>query len=88
MFVPGEQKTSQPAFIRHYLVTQNIKSVILMVEQRAPYWPEGWNRERLLNSSATGELEHISHEEVRAIRKDLIADIGEPAFQDLMAEMG
>ncbi|KAK8079442.1 hypothetical protein PG997_007260 [Apiospora hydei] len=59
-----------------------------MAEQRAPYWPEGWDRERLLNASATGELEQISAEEVRKLREGLIADFGEPAFQDLMAEMG
>ncbi|KAK8050926.1 hypothetical protein PG993_002311 [Apiospora rasikravindrae] len=59
-----------------------------MAEQRAAYWPEGWDRERLLNSSATGELEYLLSEEVRTIREGLIADFGEPAFQDLMAEMG
>lgn len=59
-----------------------------MYQQSATYWPEGWDRERLLNSGVTGELEHIPSEQVTTIRAGLIAEFGEDDFQELMAEMG
>ncbi|KAI0391915.1 hypothetical protein F5Y17DRAFT_386513 [Xylariaceae sp. FL0594] len=59
-----------------------------MAEQSTTtYWPEGWDRERLLNSGVTGELEDLATEQVLVIRAGLIADFGEDAFDDLMAEL-
>lgn len=54
----------------------------------ASYWPTGWTLERLLNSQATGELDDLTSEQATAIRAGLIADLGEPAFQDIIAEIG
>lgn len=52
------------------------------------YWPAGWDRERLLNSQATGELDGLSGEQAAAIRAGMVAEIGEPAYQEILAEMG
>lgn len=55
--------------------------------RNATYWPAGWDLDRLMNSHATGELDDLTGEQVAAVRAGLIADLGEPAFQDIMAEI-
>lgn len=51
------------------------------------YWPEGWDRERLLNAEATGELEQISQDQMFKIRRGLVQELGEDGFSDFLAEM-
>ncbi|KAK8135072.1 hypothetical protein PG984_007084 [Apiospora sp. TS-2023a] len=54
----------------------------------ASYWPPGWDLERLKNSQATGELDDLTGEQAAALRAGLIADLGEPALTDIVAEIG
>ncbi|KAK8005966.1 Monooxygenase- FAD-binding [Apiospora marii] len=55
--------------------------------RNASYWPAGWDLERLMNSQATGGLNNLTGDHAAAIRAGLIADLGEPAFQEIMNEV-
>lgn len=58
-----------------------------MAQQNASYWPSGWDRERFLNSGATGDLAQLSDHQVAAIRQGLLAEVGEPAYQEMLVEI-
>ncbi|KAI1633354.1 hypothetical protein F4809DRAFT_644547 [Biscogniauxia mediterranea] len=51
------------------------------------YYPEGWDRERLLNSAATGEIATLSEEQRVRFREGLKADLGPQGFNEFFDEM-
>ncbi|KAI5921000.1 hypothetical protein F4810DRAFT_389758 [Camillea tinctor] len=51
------------------------------------YYPEGWDRERLLNSAATGEIATLSEEQRVRFREGLKEDLGPQGFNEFFDEM-
>ncbi|KAI0596186.1 hypothetical protein F4775DRAFT_325131 [Biscogniauxia sp. FL1348] len=51
------------------------------------YYPEGWDRERLLNSTATGEIATLSEEQRLRFREGLKEDLGPQGFNEFFDEM-
>jgi hypothetical protein len=51
------------------------------------YYPDGWDRERMLNSAANGELDNLSEDQLTIFRDGLRADVGEEGFERFFDEM-
>ncbi|KAI0449255.1 hypothetical protein F5B21DRAFT_509366 [Xylaria acuta] len=51
------------------------------------YYPEGWDRERLLNVGVTDEFDGLTEDQWAAFREGLRADKGEQGFEEFFDEM-
>ncbi|KAH6614445.1 hypothetical protein B0J18DRAFT_300952 [Chaetomium sp. MPI-SDFR-AT-0129] len=51
------------------------------------YYPAGWDRERMLNSAATGEINNLSEAERDTFREGLRQDLGDAGFEQFFEEM-
>ncbi|KAI1170994.1 hypothetical protein F4777DRAFT_85979 [Nemania sp. FL0916] len=51
------------------------------------YYPEGWDRERLLNVGATDELDGLTEDQWAKFREGLRSDKGEQGFEEFFDEM-
>ncbi|KAI0018653.1 hypothetical protein F4780DRAFT_507972 [Xylariomycetidae sp. FL0641] len=58
-----------------------------MASPAPSYYPEGWDRERMLNSAATGEIRSLTEEQLEVFRTGLKADLGPQGFDDFTAEI-
>ncbi|KAI0474329.1 hypothetical protein F4859DRAFT_86548 [Xylaria cf. heliscus] len=51
------------------------------------YYPEGWDRERMLNIGVTDDFEGLTEEQLATFREGLRADKGEQGFEEFFDEM-
>ncbi|KAI0420735.1 hypothetical protein F5X98DRAFT_16654 [Xylaria grammica] len=51
------------------------------------YYPEGWDRERLLNIAVTNDINSLTEDQWAAFREGLRADKGEQGFEEFFDEM-
>ncbi|RWA07225.1 hypothetical protein EKO27_g7883 [Xylaria grammica] len=51
------------------------------------YYPEGWDRERLLNIAVTNDINSVTEDQWAAFREGLRADEGERGFEEFFDEM-
>ncbi|GAP83240.1 putative ABC integral membrane type 1 [Rosellinia necatrix] len=58
-----------------------------MASDTPAYYPEGWDRERLLNVGVTNDVDHLTEDQWAAFREGLRADKGEQGFEEFFDEM-
>ncbi|KAI1391897.1 uncharacterized protein F4822DRAFT_108933 [Hypoxylon trugodes] len=58
-----------------------------MLGPNPPYYLAGWDRERMLNGAASGEINDLTEEQKDVFRKGLRADLGEQGFDEFFDEM-
>ncbi|CAJ2502950.1 Uu.00g103440.m01.CDS01 [Anthostomella pinea] len=58
-----------------------------MSQQTPAYYPEGWDRERMLNAGVNDEIGTLTDDQLSVFREGLRADIGDQGFDQFFAEM-
>lgn len=58
-----------------------------MSSETPSYYPEGWDRERLLNVGITNDIHTLTEDQLAVFREGLRADKGEQGFEEFFDEM-
>ncbi|KAK1770096.1 hypothetical protein QBC33DRAFT_603160 [Phialemonium atrogriseum] len=58
-----------------------------MAKPTPAYYPEGWDRERMLNAALSGEINNLTDDQRGVFREGLRADIGQQGFDQFFDEM-
>lgn len=58
-----------------------------MAEPTPAYYPEGWDRERMLNAALSGEINDLTDDQRDVFREGLRADLGQQGFDQFFDEM-
>ncbi|KAI1336508.1 hypothetical protein F5Y15DRAFT_201012 [Xylariaceae sp. FL0016] len=74
----------------HHIQTTTIGDAVAdmsALPETPAYYPEGWDRERMLNAAATEEILSLTEEQRETFREGLRSDVGERGFEELFDEM-